>query len=121
VKAIEMWLTADRIIHTVALPNPEEVLGPVAARCWAELIARTPAESLADRLESHEEEIYDLELSADSDSEFFEATPPVGVFDVEFTSLDELNDAIRAVETRWRIDVVAALTDLNDAREGEQS
>lgn len=116
-----MWLTADRVIHTVALPNPEEVLGPIAARCWAELIATTPAESLSARLESRAEEIYDLELSADTDSEFFEAAPPIGVFDVEFTSLDEFNDAIRAIETRWRIDVVGALMDLNDARDGEQS
>lgn len=116
-----MWVTADGIIHSVALPEPERVLGPVAARSWAELSAGTPVEPLSDLLESHEGEIFELELSPDTDAEFFEEIPPAGIFDMEFASLDELSDAIRSVDTRWRIDVVSALTDLNYAREDEES
>ena len=42
--------------------------------------------------------------------------PPGGLFDFEFTDTATLQQVLREVDPRWRLDVVHALEDLNDER-----
>ncbi|NCT92691.1 hypothetical protein GXB85_17290 [Cellulomonas sp. APG4] len=102
------------MLHTVALPEPSEVLTSRALATFRRLRDVVGPEAIEDSLEDEEEKVYDADHPPDTDDSFVGAAPPVDLLDADLDSVDALVEAVRRVPGRWRLDVLMALTDLND-------
>ena len=108
-----MWVTEDGRTNTVALPDPSYVLSDAAFDSWNELVASVPHDTLRTLLESRFEAVLEQHPhQPDSDDTYFHTAPPAEFVDSDLSTIDRLNDALDALETRWYVDVVEALRDL---------
>lgn len=108
-----MWVTSDGRTNTVALPDPSYVLSDLAFDTWCELVETVPQVQLEQMLT----ERFDAVLAKhphppDLDDEYVGMAPPQAVVDRDLSTLDQLEQALNAVEPRWYLDVVDALRDL---------
>lgn len=109
-----MWITPDGRFNTVALPEPREVLTPRALTGLMRLRDAVGAERIGAELEQAEASFLEPEFEPDADDAFVGVAPPVGLLDGEFDSLDALIEAVGRVPERWQLDILEALSDLND-------
>jgi len=105
-----MWVTPDGVLHTVALPDPSQVLTAPAEDAFRRLVGQegTAVETF---LEAAETDCYD-DVRVDADDRFVAEAPPQGLVDRGPRSVTELREIVSAVPPRWRLDVVMALSDL---------
>lgn len=109
-----MWVTADGIAHTVALPSPSELLTEPALSAFKNLRKGLGNEQLEELLEDEESAIFDDTPAPDTDDTFVGVSPPLAVLDGDLSTADLLVATVRAMDQRWRLDVVLALQDLID-------
>jgi hypothetical protein len=109
-----MWVTADGVAHTVALPSPSELLTERALVAFENLRKGLGDEPLEELLEDEESAIFEDTLTQDTDGRFVGLTPPRAILDGDLSTADLLVATVRAVDQRWRLDVVLALQDLID-------
>jgi len=107
-----VWVTADGVAHTVALPEPLQVLSAWARTTLAVLRAEVPRSAVEDVLEQAQDAVLDGGLQPDADDGYVGCAPPVGVLDADISTVDRFEAAILAVDARWRLDVVLALDDV---------
>lgn len=109
-----MWIDARGVAHTVALPNPVDVMSQQFKASFDVLLS-VDREAVFDVLERAEERMFDEDISILADPEkesaFERQTPPRPLLDGEVRSADEVNAAVGRTDWRWRLDVVCALID----------
>ena len=109
-----MWVDAEGVCHTVALPEPAELMS-VGFRASLDRLVSTQADEVTEMISSLEDGFYAEQLarhSADVDEKpFVGKPPPAGLLHDAFGSLDELVAQVHAVDRRWRLDVLLALDD----------
>ena len=113
-----MWVTADGVAHTVALPRPSELLTEHALSAFENLRKGLGDEPLQELLEGEESAIFDDTPASDTDDSFVGISPPRAVLDGDVSTADLLVATVRAMDPRWRLDVVLALQDLIESSEG---
>jgi hypothetical protein len=109
-----VWVDAEGALHTVALPEPSEVLTSRALATFWHLRDDVGPEVIEGILDDEEEKVYDADHAPDTDDSFVGETPSVGFLDADLDSVNALAEAVRRVPDRWRLDVLMALADLND-------
>ena len=112
-----MWVDVDGVCHTVAQPNPTELMSDVFRRSLERLVDES-AEELAALLSS-EENSFILEERRRSPSDVEElafqgARPPLGLLVAAVESVDELRSRVLEIDRRWRLDLITALDDWVD-------
>lgn len=109
-----MWVDVEGVCHTVALPEPAELMS-LEFRASLDRLIDAQAEEVSDVLSSLEDEFYAEQLerpSAHVDEQSFVGTPPpAGLLRDAVASVDELVARILEVDRRWRLDVLVALDD----------
>jgi hypothetical protein len=110
-----VWVTLDGVAHTVALPNPRDVLATRTRVSFATLRRDLAGDVVGNLLDGEEEAIFENDLVPDADKSFVDAAPPRGILDADVSTADRLRAAVQGVDLRWRLDVVLALQDLIDA------
>lgn len=112
-----MWIDGERVCHTIALPDPTELMSSGFRRSLDQLFG-TEAHALLDLLEAEESRFYRDELadpvSTLAESAFQEVTPPRGILVHPVASVEEFRDRILEVDRRWRLDAILAVTDYLD-------
>ncbi|MBS45948.1 MAG: hypothetical protein CMH83_22800 [Nocardioides sp.] len=108
-----MWIDETGRGHTVALPDPTEVMSDRFRSSFDGVIG-TRGEAVVELLEVLQEEIFDQMLSLPVDAEFEQVAPPLGLLDQDVWSVEELGQYLRSVDLRWRLDAVLALDDYLD-------
>jgi hypothetical protein len=109
-----MWIDDQGVAHTVALPDPTELMSDEFRRSLDKLIDQR-ADGVSDLLSAEEDAFYVARMNGvpiDAGERDFEGlAPPQALLDDPVSSLDDLRARILAVDARWRLDVVVALDD----------
>lgn len=109
-----MWVDAQGVCHTVALPDPTELMSD-AFRVSLDRLIGEQADEVSDLLSAEEERFYREQLAGPRsdvrESSFEGISPPSGLLGTPVETVDELRSCILAIDRRWRLDVVVALDD----------
>lgn len=115
-----MWLTADRVVHTVALP----IHGNASLARLVKKILALPEQrrsELDDWLFEFEENLYDEQIapfpySKASEAAFREVALPNAIVDAlaaaDIESPDDVRRFVETIDVRWQIDVLGLLGDV---------
>lgn len=107
-----MWIDVKGVCHTVALPDPAELMSDEFRHGLDRLISER-GEEISDLVSTEEERFYREHaagpVSGPEESGFEGLTPPLGLLRGSVTTVEELSARIGAVEHRWRLDVLVAL------------
>lgn len=107
-----MWVSDDGVQHVLSLPDPAEVLSPLALGTFARLVADRGAERLELDLDDRLIALSENGFEPDPDGLFVERAPAVGLLDGDVSTIDGLDAALGALDPRWQVDVLFALQDL---------
>lgn len=109
-----MWVDGKGVLHTVALPDPTDVMTGEFRRGLDSLLA-AERERLSDIVEDVQARLLEMDWSHVNRSESgIEATPPRDLLRGAVRTFDDVSDAIERVQERWRLDVALALEDYID-------
>ena len=109
-----MWIDVDGVAHSVALPDPSDLM---SAEFQAGLEALLSKESAAvSQIVVDEEDRFldqDLTTLADPEKEsaFEGLAPPRSLLKGQLSTPDDVRNAIADTDWRWRLDVICALDD----------
>lgn len=106
-----MWVDDGGVAHTVALPDPTDVMAD-DFRADFDALALSDLEALQLVIGRAEEQAYEsgwFELSASE--EYVGSTPPVALLRGRVLSAGDVASAIEQTDLRWRLDVIMALDD----------
>lgn len=110
-----MWRGEDGVCHTAAVPNPATVLGARGVELLSGLVG-SELDGVRDVLESLEQEVYDSVEATDVEprveSSFVGQIPDFELIDEHCSSVDELIQALRLVDIRWKLDMLMAAGDV---------
>lgn len=112
-----MWVTPDGVQHTLALPEPADVLGPRGLETFAALVAASDRDDLELWIDDRLLALHDASFEPDPEGLFFERVPAAGLLDGDLSTLDGLGAALDAVDPRWQVDLLLALHDVLDGIE----
>ncbi len=109
-----MWVDAEGVCHTVAVPDPTELMSDDFRESLDHLIGEQ-AEEVSDVISEQEDLFYREHLATmqtDARERRFEGmAPPSELLGSAIATLDELRRCILAVDRRWRLDAIVALDD----------
>lgn len=106
-----MWIDADGVVHTVALPDPTDVMTDRFRTSLDQLISQD-SDAVAELIAEEQDRFFDGEaVTTDGEDEYASAAPPVGLLDKLVRTTEELRSTIADVDIRWRLDVLLALED----------
>ena len=109
-----MWVDDRGGCHTVALPDPTELMSDVFRHSLDRLMARHQ-EDLDQVIEIEQmrffEERAGLLLRDPEEAEFVGAAPPIALLAEPVRTVEDLRQVIRGIDDRWRLDVLLALDD----------
>lgn len=109
-----MWVDEEGVCHTVALPDPTDLMSDVFRQSLDQLMLQDQ-EDLDEAIETEEMRFFDERaglLVRDADEvEFVGAAPPLGLLAEPVGTVDDLRQVIRGIDDRWRLDVLLALDD----------
>jgi hypothetical protein len=105
-----VWLDERGVAHTVALPNPSELMTDRFKASLDALISAHRGE-VADLLERLEEEIYQQVFSIPVDPAYEGLSPPQELLAPEVWSVEDLAVVLSEIDLRWRLDCVCAMGD----------
>lgn len=112
-----MWIDADGVAHSVALPDPSHLMSPTFQTALDALLA-TDREAVVLILEQEETRLFEQDLAALRDPEkedvFEGLTPPVSLLDGQVSDSEDVRAALERMDWRWRLDVISALDDYID-------
>lgn len=109
-----MWVDDRGVSHTVALPEPTELMSDIFLHCLNKLVSKG-REHVAevmfnDQLRFYEERAK-LLVPDCSEAEFVGLPPPKDLLDTPFKTLADLRRLLDDVDVRWRLDALAAIED----------
>lgn len=109
-----MWVDGQGVLHTVALPDPTDVMTGEFRRGLDALLA-AERERLSGIVEEVQIRLLKMDWShmSRSDSDV-ESTPPQALLHGAVHTSGDISDAIERVQERWRLDVALALEDYID-------
>lgn len=112
-----MWIDEDGVAHTVAIPEPADLMSDDFRRDLDSLVAGRRSE-VEHVLEAAQTGIFEQDLPAvvglDGDIEF-EGTPaPPELLIGELVTVHDLASALERTDLRWRLDAVLAIEDYID-------
>lgn len=109
-----MWIDVAGVAHTVALPNPTDVMSSE----FREALDALPAverEALRDEVERWEEERYRAGWQGFAvSSDLVGAAPPMALLEGRVQAVVDVEAAVERVAPQWRLDVLMALGDYLD-------
>lgn len=109
-----MWVDDQGVCHTVALPDPTELMSDVFRHSLDRLMMRDQ-EDLGEVIEIEQmrffEERAGLLLCDSEEAEFVGAAPPIALLAEPVGTVEDLRQVIRGIDDRWRLDVLLALDD----------
>ena len=109
-----MWVDAEGVCHTVALPNPAELMSEEFRESFDRLID-ADAEGVFSIISNAEESFFrDLLGRGDLTSRergVEGAAPPAKLLRNRVHTLEDLQDCILGVGQQWRLDAIVALDD----------
>ncbi|MFJ5860080.1 hypothetical protein ACIQCM_01510 [Pseudarthrobacter sp. NPDC092439] len=109
-----MWVDEQGVCHTVALPEPTELMSDVFRRSLDQLVARG-REDVAGAMFDDQIRLYEertkLLVPDSNEAEFVGLAPPVDLLAAPFETLAELRHLLYEVDDRWRLDALAAIED----------
>lgn len=110
-----MWIDDEGRLHTVALPDPAEVMTDEFRQSFDTLIDRH-ADEVTELISGEEDAFYASGINRgapiDAGERDFEGLPaPQDLLVGPVSSLEDLRARIEAVDARWRLDVICALDD----------
>lgn len=106
-----MWIDADGVVHTVALPDPTDVMTDRFRSSLDQLVSQN-SNAVAESIDEEHDRLFAGELGAsDGEDEYSGVAPPLGPLDKPVRSTEELSSTIASVDRRWRLDVLLALED----------
>jgi hypothetical protein len=109
-----MWIDDAGVAHTVALPNPAELMSD-DFRSSVDALLSSSRPGVVELLEAAEERVFDVDLSglavAAGADDFQGVAPPRELLHGLFTTHEELRHALELIDLRWRLDAVLALID----------
>jgi hypothetical protein len=109
-----MWVDDQGVCHTVALPDPRELMSDVFRHSLDQLMVRDQ-EDLDEVIEIEQmrffEEREGLLLWDSEEAEFVRAAPPLALLAEPVGTVDHLRQLIRGIDDRWRLDALLALDD----------
>ena len=104
-----MWIDDRGVIHTVALPDPTELMTAEFQQGF-DSIAVSHRREVQDVIDATHEEMLDADVVPAADEvEYAAASPPVEILRGEIVHPSDVRRAIRGVAERWRLDAVLAL------------
>lgn len=109
-----MWIDTHGVIHSVALPVPEDLMSLVFKTSLDSLLC-TERAAVSLVLEQAEERILGQDFTTPADPArehvFAGMSPPASLLDGPLTTPEAVATAISNTPWRWRLDVVIALQD----------
>jgi hypothetical protein len=109
-----VWVDERGVCHTVALPDPTELMSLAFRRSLDQLLAREQ-EAVATAIEAEETFFYEERGRAPAqdfnEARFVSVAPPVALMIEPVGTIAELRGLLREVNLRWRLDALAALDD----------
>ena len=109
-----MWIDADGVAHSVALPDPSDLMSSVFKASLDALLSKDRA-AVSLILEQEEERIFEQDLTKLADPEkesaFEGLTPPGSLLDCPVSVPEDVRTAVERIDWRWRLDVICALDD----------
>lgn len=109
-----MWVDGQGVLHSVALPDPTDVMTGDFLRGLDALLA-AERERLSDIVEDAQMRLLAMDWSRVGSSESdVELAPPRDLLNGAVRTPDDVSDAIGRVPERWRLDAVLALGDYID-------
>lgn len=113
-----MWISSDGRINTVAIPDPTDIMTDDFAKNCRIVWRKTKRRVRRNWLDRLEEgiliEAANREISS-VESDFSGMPPPREILSGTPQSLEDIASSVHAVEQRWQVDVVMALTDYFDS------
>lgn len=109
-----MWVDGKGVLHTVALPDPTDVMTGEFCRGLDSLLV-AERERLRGIIEDVQARLLEMDWSHMNRSEVdVDSTPPRELLHGAVQTSDDVSDAIERVPERWRLDVALALEDYID-------
>lgn len=109
-----MWLDDAGVAHTVALPDPTDVMAD-EFRAGLDTLLATDREAVRDAVEQRQDRLLaagwaDLDTPAD----LVGAAPPEGLLRGAVSTVRHVEAALDGVSLQWQLDVLLALDDYLD-------
>lgn len=102
-----MWVDDQGVCHTVALPEPTELMSDIFLQSLHKLVSRRQedvAEAMfSDQLRFYEERAK-LLVTDSNEAEFVGLSPPIDLLAAPFETLAELRRLLYEIDDRWRLD-----------------
>ena len=112
-----MWLDDHGVCHTVALPDPTELMSGHFRKSLDELLARG-IDEVAELVEAEEIRFYEQKAerfpSQFDETHFVGVVPPEPLLVEPMRTVQDLRRLIREIDDRWRLDALVAVTDYVD-------
>ena len=110
-----MWIDAVGVLHTVALPDPTNVMTD-EFRSSLDALAASQGASLRAVVDEAQARIFERDWSGllRSQDDLTAVSPPRELLRGDISDLQDFADAITRVEAEWRLDAVLALDDYID-------
>jgi len=109
-----MWIDSDGVAHSVALPDPSDLMSAEFRRGLDALVS-TESAAVSQVVEGEEARFFDQDLrtlaDVEKDSAFEGLAPPRSLLDGFVSTPDDVRTAIASTDWRWRLDVICALDD----------
>lgn len=112
-----MWIDADGVAHSVALPDPSDVMSSTFHDDLEALLA-TDREAVVRIVEKEETRLFEQDLTTLRDPEkeaaFEGLAPPGSLLDGHLSASEDVRAVIERIDWRWRLDAICALDDYID-------
>jgi len=109
-----MWFDDDGTCHTVALPDPTELMTASFRSTLDQLLISQP-ESVSDALAVEEGRFFEeqtvVEVSTSDEPDFVGVAPPMDLLAGTVRTVAELRAGVQRIDRRWRLDALMALDD----------
>lgn len=110
----KVWVDDQGVCHTVALPEPADLMSDIFLQSLNQLVARGQ-EDVAEAMFNDQlrfcEERTKLLVPDSNEAEFVGLSPPVDLLAAPFETLAELRRLLYEIDDRWRLDALAAIED----------
>ncbi|WP_418057695.1 hypothetical protein [Pimelobacter simplex] len=108
-----MWIDSDGVSHTVAVPDPGELMDRSFHESLEALFLAGEADDLLQWVECEQEALLETGLKrTESEGQFVGRPAPKGLLAGTFDDLAGLARVLSRIDLRWRLDALLALEDL---------
>lgn len=110
-----MWVDSEGVCHSVALPDPTELMSELFVQ-HLDLLFLEEGESVLDLLNEQEDALFSDDTllqfaDLDAEQEFMDEPAPRVLLVASIRTIGDLRECIASVDLRWRLDAVLGLQD----------